>query len=202
LALFDIVIPDGIAVLWSSILFGTSFRRGQIVTTYESVVPVLVHEAIREGWSFFLFGAAPGVAARAGDNLVRTFPGVRIAGTHHGYVGPGEDMDAVVGLIARSKPTILLVALPQPKQEAWILRYRAELGANAVFAVGGYFDKLAKSVSIYPDWVKRTQLYWLYRLLTEPKRVWTRYTFGVPLFIWNVLRTRFRGEDRSLERAA
>ena len=198
LARFDIVIPDGIAVLWSARLFGTSFRREIIVTTYELIMPTLISEAIRQGWSFFLFGAEPDVAARAMENLVRTFPGLRVAGTHHGYINSSEEMNAVVALIATAKPTILLVGLGQPKQEEWILRYRDQLGASVVLAMGGYLDKLAKNASIYPDWVKRTQLYWLYRLLTERKRVWKRYTVGVLLFLWNILRARLWRRARSL----
>ena len=198
LARFDIVIPDGIAVLWSSRLFGTSFRRRDIVTTYELIIPALIPEAISQGWSFFLFGAKPDVVARASENLVRAFPGLRIAGTHHGYIRPGEEMEAMVVRIACAKPTILLVGLGQPRQEEWILRYREQLGARVVFAMGGYFEKLAKNVSVYPNWVKRTQLYWLYRFLTEPKTVWKRYTMGVPLFLWNIFRARLWRGVRSL----
>jgi N-acetylglucosaminyldiphosphoundecaprenol N-acetyl-beta-D-mannosaminyltransferase len=196
---FDIVIPDGIAVLWSSRLFGTSFRRDTMVTTYEVVMPVLVGEAIREKWSFFMFGGAPNIAARAMENLVRAFPGVGVAGTHHGYIRSDQEMDAVVRLIGRLRPTILLVGLGQPKQEEWILRYRDQLGASVILAVGSYFDKLARSVSLYPGWVKRTGLYWLYRLLTERGRVWRRYSIEVPIFAWNILRVRLTTHARSLD---
>lgn len=186
---FDLVTPDGIAVLWSSRLFGTLFRRENIVAM-EMTMPTLIPESIREGWSFFLFGGQPNVAARATENLSRAFPGIRVAGSRHGYIESCEDMNAVVASIALTRPTILLVGLGQPKQEEWILQYRDRLGATFILAVGGYLDKLARSASIYPEWIKRTQLYWLYRLLTERSRVWKRYSIGVPLFLWNVLRAR------------
>ena len=155
-------------------------------------MPTLIPASIREGWSFFLFGGEPNVAACAARNLSRAFPGIRVAGTHHGYIESGEQMAAVVACITHARPTILLVGLGQPKQEEWILRYGDRVGATFVLAVGGFLDKLARSVSIYPDWVKRTHLYWLYRLFTERQRVWKRYSLGVPLFLWNVLRARLQ----------
>src|SRR5579859_7484254 len=70
LARFDLVTPDGIAVLWSSRLFGAVYRR-QNIMAMELIMPILIPASIREGWSFFLFGGEPNVAARAARNLSR-----------------------------------------------------------------------------------------------------------------------------------
>lgn len=187
----DVVHPDGIAVLWSSRLFGRPFDRDNILVM-ECIMPTFAVEASRRAWTLFLFGGAAGVAERAKEKLEGAFPQMRVVGTHHGYLRLEEEMRAVVAMIARARPTIVLVALGQPMQEEWIVRYRDQLNARVIIGVGGYLDKLAKRAEIYPGWVERTHLYWFYRLLTEPARVWKRYSIGGVQFARTLLRAKVR----------
>jgi N-acetylglucosaminyldiphosphoundecaprenol N-acetyl-beta-D-mannosaminyltransferase len=187
----DYVYPDGVAVLWTSRWFGAGFRRENILVS-EYVLPLLVPRAIENNWSFYLVGGRPGVAARAADELRHAYPEIRIAGTHHGYVSSDAESQQVVDEVARLRPTFVLVGMGQPKQEEWIIRNRAALGAPVIIGVGGYLDKLSKRITAYPRWVSRVHLYWLYRLLTEPGNVWRRYTFGAARFALHVLAAKLR----------
>jgi N-acetylglucosaminyldiphosphoundecaprenol N-acetyl-beta-D-mannosaminyltransferase len=187
----DYVYPDGVAVLWTSRWFGAGFRRENILVS-EYVLPLLVPRAIENNWSFYLIGGRPGVAARAADELRQAYPEIRIAGTHHGYVSSDAESQEVVDEVARLRPTFILVGMGQSKQEEWIVRNRAALGVPVIVGVGGYLDKLSKRITAYPRWVSRVHLYWLYRLLTEPKNVWRRYTFGAVRFALYVLAAKLR----------
>ena len=194
----DVVAPDGVAVLWSTRLLGGRLFRDNIIVM-EYAMAVLGPEACRRGWSIFLFGGDVDIASRAAEKLEGTFPGLRVIGTHHGLIHSTGQMEEVVAQIGSLRPTILLVGLGQPKQEEFIVRYRQQLAANAIVGVGGYLEKLARRDTIYPRWVNRTHLYWLYRLLTEPRRVWKRYSCGVLRFLWLVARTSFRRRQSQVE---
>jgi len=172
----DVLAPDGIAILWPTRLLGEALERRNILVM-EYSMEVLAPEAVRQGWSLFLFGGDPTVAARAASQLTSLYPGLRIAGTHEGRVGTSGERQAAASLVAAAQPTIVLVGLGQPTQEAWVAEFRDRLGASAIICVGGYLEKLARRATIYPPWVNRTRLYWLHRMLTEPG-LWRRYTIG------------------------
>jgi|GEM_PF-1023245 len=195
----DLLTPDGVAVLSTSRFFGPRLERDNILVM-ECALPYVAPVAILKGWTFFLFGGGPGVADRGAEHLQARFPGIRIAGTHHGYITNDEDSERVIEEINRAAPSILLVGLGQPKQERWVARYRHRLNVKFILCVGGFIEKLSRRETVYPRWVYRYHVYWLYRLMTEPRRVWRRYAFGSFRFGAHLLRysvARRKGRRRS-----
>jgi N-acetylglucosaminyldiphosphoundecaprenol N-acetyl-beta-D-mannosaminyltransferase len=190
-ARLDVLAPDGIAIMWGARLLGHRVERANNMVM-EYSMPRLAELAVARGWSFFLLGSEPGVAERAADELRRAFPGIAIAGTHHGRIKSERENESIVAEIRKLQPTIVLVGMGQPRQEDWIVQNKGVLSGGAMIGVGGYLEKVSKRIEVYPEWVHRTRLYWLYRMLTEP-RLFTRYTFGGLRFGWNILRARLRG---------
>ncbi len=188
-AALDVVAPDGSALLWSSGLFGPRLRRENILVC-EYTMPLLLAEAARRQWSFFLLGGDADVATRAAARLREAEPALNVVGTHHGHLASETEWQAVIEEIQRVKPTILLVGMGQPKQEEWIVRNAPLVGAHVIIGVGGYLDKLSRRLAAYPAWVYRTNLFWLYRLIREPGRVWRRYTWGFLVFGMHVWRAK------------
>jgi N-acetylglucosaminyldiphosphoundecaprenol N-acetyl-beta-D-mannosaminyltransferase len=188
-AALDLVTPDGGALPWALRRLGAPFHREDSLSC-EYTMPALCLEAVREGWSFFLFGGDPGVAARAAARLKAAFPSITVIGTHHGHLKSEAELQGVLEEIQRLKPNILLVGMGQPKQEEWIVKNRNVVGEAVMIGVGGYLEKLSHRITGYPTWVYRTKLFWLYRLATEPKRVWRRYAFGFVMFGVHVWRAK------------
>lgn len=60
------------------------------------------------------------------------------------------------------------------------------LRAAVMVGVGAAFDFHAGLKKQAPRWVQRSGLEWLFRLLTEPRRLWRRYLINNPAFLWNV----------------
>ena len=60
--------------------------------------------------------------------------------------------------------------------------------------VGGTFDVLAGRVRRAPLPLRRANLEWFYRLLTEPRRALRQA--AIPRFAWQVLRARFGGASQ------
>ncbi len=144
-----------------------------------------------DGLGVYLFGGAEGVAAKAGEVLRSWHPELDVRGTHHGYPEPTESQ-RMVARINETQPGLLIVGMGTPIQEAWISRYREELTVPVVWGVGALFDFLAGVQRRGPRWMTDNHLEWLWRLGTDPGRLWRRYAVGNPVFLARVARQRFR----------
>jgi len=146
----------------------------------------------KTGMSMYLLGGEPGVAADAARVLATRYPGLGIVGTHHGhYDHDGPENDALIAKINTLHPDILLVGFGTPLQEKWIDQHFEELQVPVVWAVGALVDFVTGKKPRAPRWMLDHGLEWLYRLWTEPRRLWKRYIIGNFLFIWRVFKQRF-----------
>lgn len=183
----DLVVPDGTGVLMASRILGHPLpgrAPGRLI------VEALVGRASSLGSSFYLLGAAPGVAERAAERLRGRQPGLVVAGAFAGSPDQSWD-DAVVERIAAAAPQVLLVAYGMPAQEKWIARNLARLpSVRIAIGVGGVLDQLAGIARVPPRAVHDVGLEWLWRLVREPRR-WRRQRV-LPLFAALVLLQRLR----------
>ena len=180
----DLVTPDSMGILWGARKLGAPL--------IERVCGVDIARALceisgQEDFSVFFLGAAPGVAESAADNLKSEFPGLRVAGVHDGYFGPDEDAE-VVAKVRESGAKVLLVAMGIPKQEKWIAAHLNELGVCVAMGVGGSFDVFSGKVKRAPLWMQRRGLEWLYRLVSNPRKIGKVMT--LPRFVWLVWRAK------------
>jgi len=163
-----LLIPDGIGVVAAARLL----RLGRLQRVAGSeLMPRICALAAARARGVFLFGASAEVNERAAAALARSYPTLRIAGRHHGYV-PDADMESVVRAINDSGAEILFLALGSPRQELWMRRHLSALTAVRLCqGVGGTFDVLAGAVRRAPRVFIRLNLEWLYRLLAQPQRL-------------------------------
>jgi N-acetylglucosaminyldiphosphoundecaprenol N-acetyl-beta-D-mannosaminyltransferase len=188
----DLDYPDGQSIVWAARALGADVPE-RVATT--DLINPLVAECARQGKKLYLFGAAPGVAARAGQRLAERAPGLRYM-ARDGYVSE-EDMPGLIAEIAAYDPDILLVGLGDPLQQAWLADHRSELHVPAVLTCGGLFDWVSGANRRAPQWMISAGLEWLWRLILEPRRLAKRYLAGNPVFMgrftMQFLRSRFTG---------
>ncbi|WP_334109308.1 WecB/TagA/CpsF family glycosyltransferase [Thermodesulfitimonas autotrophica] len=178
----SLVTADGVGVVWAASVYGYSLP-GRV--TGIDLLVALCDRAAAEGWRVFFLGGQPGVAAAAASRLKAEYPGLMIAGEHHGYFTADEEA-MVLEKIKAAAPQLLFVGLGAPKQERWIYKYRQELGNVVAMGVGGSFDVLSGRAKRAPAWMQRWGLEWLGRLFYEPHR-WRRMLV-LPRFALLVLR--------------
>lgn len=130
--------------------------------------------------SLYLLGAKSGVAEATANNLQRDYPGLPIAGTHHGYFKNDTNM---LETINQSGASILLLAMGSPQQEMWLQQYKSQLNCQSALAVGGLFDFYSGSIPRAPIWMRELGMEWLFRLAQEPKTKFHRYVIGTPTFL-------------------
>ena len=180
----SLALPDGVGLLWAAGFLG---RPLQERVTGTDTVQRLAALAAQKGYSLFLLGAAPGVAATTAARLCETYPGLRIVGTHAGSPALEEE-DEIVKMIQKAKPDVLFVAYGAPQQDRWIARNLERLGVPVAMGVGGAFDFISGRAKRAPRWLQRLGLEWLHRLFHEPWR-WRRM-LALPKFVWLVVRER------------
>jgi len=184
----DLVYCDGAGVALGARLLG--YRLPGRMTGADWIEP-LCAACAETGTALYFLGGRPGVAARAAELLQGRYPGLRVAGSHHGYLAdPAVCTDAIAAVNAAS-PHILLVGMGTPAQEKWIAAHRARLEVAVVWAVGALFDFVAGAQPRGPRWMLDNGLEWLYRFYSDPRRLWRRYVVGNPLFLARVLAQRF-----------
>ena len=166
----DLAPADGIGLKWAAALLGDRIR--ELVPGSELVERMAERGAAR-GERWFLLGAAEGVAAAAGAELERRYPGLVIAGAWSGSPTPEHD-DEICRRIEAAQPVdVLLVAYGAPGQDRWSARNQPRLRIPVAIGVGGTFNFIAGRSRRPPALVKRLNLIWLFRLVTEPWR-WRR----------------------------
>ena len=179
------VTPDGMPVVWVARLKG--FDHVHRVYGPDLMLAEMEHSR-QTAHRHFFYGGGAGVAARLADTMRRRFPGIDIAGFHEPpFAGLNElCTPQTAELINAARPDIVWVGMSSPKQDRWMARMRPMLDAPVLVAVGAAFDFLSGTVSQAPRWMQRSGLEWLYRLGTDPRRLWRRYLVDNPWFVWEV----------------
>lgn len=190
----DTVFCDGAGVMLAARLLG---GRIPARITYADWLPVLSDLAETEGFSMYFLGGKPGTAEKAAAKLRRSRPALKIFGFRHGYFEKsGPENETVVREVNAASPDILIVGMGMPTQERWLMENRGKLNARVVLTGGAAFDYASGELRRGPRILTGNGLEWLARLAIEPKRLWSRYLLGNPLFVLRVMRQAARQKIR------
>ena len=196
----ELAVPDGIGVVKAAKMAGTPLKErlaGIDICTDTLMI------CAEKGMSVFFLGGKPGTAERAAKNMEQQIPGLKVAGTADGYFLPEEE-ERLVRRIAESGAGFAVVGLGSPKQELFMHRYAALLGAGtntpdsaaapgqagvkACMGVGGSLDVWAGEVKRAPEKFTRAGLEWLYRLVQQPSRI--KRIVKIPAYLFLVKFTK------------
>ncbi len=179
----ELVAADGIGIIYAAKILKRSLPGrvtgiGLVSLIFERLAPV--HGRV------YLFGAKPGVAELAGENIAKQYPGIEIAGCHDGYFSDDAD---IIADINRCRPDLLLVCLGVPKQERWMASRRGSVDVKLMMGLGGVLDVYAGTVKRAPKLFQKLGLEWLYRVICQPSRF--KRTLKLPKFLFAAIRARF-----------
>ena len=184
----ELVLPDGIGVVHAAKILKKPIREK--VAGIEFAAD-LIAEMAKEGRSLFLFGAKPGVAEQAAENLKKQYPGLVITGCRDGYFK--NDEEAVRDINAAGHCDVILVCLGAPKQERFIRRHLQEIDATLFCGLGGSLDIYAGTAQRAPAFYVDHGLEWLYRLKQEPWRA--KRMSKLPLFLLRAVKCKITGKE-------
>jgi len=189
----DLVTPDGMPLVWMLRWLGA--RSATRVYGPDLTLAVL-KQAEAAGIPIGFYGSTSEVIEHMVRNLRRRFPGVRVVFAEAPPFRPltPEEDERTTSAINAAGVRILFVGLGTPKQDRWMHAHRGRVQA-VMLGVGAAFDFLAGMKPQAPRWMQRSGLEWLFRLATEPRRLWRRYLRQNPRFavlaVAQILRARF-----------
>jgi N-acetylglucosaminyldiphosphoundecaprenol N-acetyl-beta-D-mannosaminyltransferase len=177
----DLTTPDGMPLVWGLKRLGVT----EATRVYgPDLTPVVLDKATARHIPVGFYGGAPEVLAKLVEVCRTRWPGLEIRYAYSPPFRPlSEEGDKrIVDEINSSGARILFVGLGCPKQETWMATHRGHVRA-AMLGVGAAFDFLTGSKKQAPGFVQRAGLEWLFRLMTEPRRLWRRYLRHNPRFV-------------------
>ena len=182
----DLVIPDGIGVIYASKILGRPLK-GRVPGV--DFAAGLMDRMAKNGRKLFLLGAKPGVAEEAAAKLAEAHPGLIVCGTHDGYF---KEDGPVAEEIRQSGADVVFVCLGAPKQEKWIRKNGEATGASLLIGLGGSLDVFAGRVERAPEAWQKLGMEWLYRGLKEPVRL--KRIAKLPFFLVSAVGARIKGK--------
>ncbi|MDK2865985.1 MAG: N-acetylglucosaminyldiphosphoundecaprenol N-acetyl-beta-D-mannosaminyltransferase [Clostridiales bacterium] len=185
----DLTVPDGIGIILASRIHNLELTER--IPGIDLMAKMLAY-ANRSNKSIFLFGAKPGVAEKAAQNIAEQYGNIKIVGVQDGYFDEREEL-RILDRINEVKPDILFTALGAPKQEKWIYKYRKLLNVKVAMGVGGSIDVWAGTAKRAPKIFQKMGLEWFYRLLKEPTRIGRMML--LPKFLIKVIFTKAQASD-------
>jgi len=183
------VTPDGMPLVFLARRSGTA----EVDRVYgPDLLMATCGHSVPRGYRHFFYGGAPGVADELARRLQARFPGLVVAGT---YSPPfrattAEEDDEIAAMLNAAQPDFVWVGLSTPKQEYWMAKFRPRLDAAILLGIGAAFDFHSGSKPQAPRFIQRSGFEWLFRLMTEPKRLWPRYRRVIPAFIYLALKQK------------
>jgi N-acetylglucosaminyldiphosphoundecaprenol N-acetyl-beta-D-mannosaminyltransferase len=176
----DLVTPDGMPLVWGLRWLGVA---GATRVYGPDLTPVVLGLAEAERIPVGFYGGAPNVLEELCREVSRQWPRLEIAfasSPPFRELTHAEDLEAANDIDA-SGARILFVGLGCPKQEVWMAGHRGRVTA-VMIGVGAAFDFLAGTKRQAPRFLQRAGLEWVFRLATEPTRLWKRYLRQNPRF--------------------
>jgi N-acetylglucosaminyldiphosphoundecaprenol N-acetyl-beta-D-mannosaminyltransferase len=177
-----LVVPDGMPIVFMARRLGDRYTS----RVYgPDLMRRLTEISAQKGYRQFYYGGQRGLAEKLARNLQARYPTLAVTGTLAPPFRPltPEEDESEVAQINNAKPDIVWVGLSTPKQEYWMASHLCRLDAPVLIGVGAAFDFLAGTKKQAPRWMQRVALEWLYRLSSEPRRLWRRYIRIVPSFM-------------------
>lgn len=178
----DLVTPDGMPLVWMMRLKG---ERDQTRVYGPALMLHILEAAAREGVPVGFYGSKLDVLTTLVERMQLRHPLLNVAFV---YSPPFRDLsreedEEIISRIHASGVRVLFVGLGCPKQEIWMAEHKDRVSA-VMLGVGAAFDFLAGAKSQAPLWMRNSGLEWLFRLFTEPGRLWKRYLWNNPRFIF------------------
>ncbi len=162
----DLVIPDGIGIVWGARKFGKRiiYRIPGIEFAWD-----LLSLSEKRNYGVYFLGAKKEVLEKALDKIRSSFPKLNITGFHSGYFDKNEEKE-IINEINEKNTDILFAGMGGGKQEKWIWAHK-ELNVPVAIGVGGSFDVWSGKVRRAPAFVQKMGLEWLYRMIVQPTRI-------------------------------
>lgn len=186
----DYLLPDGHGfVIAARIIHNINIKR----ITGADIHRYLLTIAEKEAFKVFYLGASEQCLQKIEKKISKEYPNIRL-----GYYSPpyknefsNEETRIMYEKVNAYSPQILFIGMTAPKQEKWVYDNQDHLNANVICSIGAVFDFFAGTVKRPGYLWQKLGLEWLIRLIRNPKKLWKRTILSAPIFLFDLLKTKF-----------
>lgn len=192
----DMVTPDGMPLVW----LGRAAGHRTIDRTYgPDLMRAFCDLSQQKGYKHFLYGGTSESLKQFEEKLISLYPKLNIVGSYAPPFRPAHSVeeDEIIHQINSSGADVIWIGLGSPKQDYWMVDHRKRIHVPVMVAVGAAFDFIAGVKKQAPVWIQRSGFEWLFRLCSEPKRLWKRYLFGNAKFIFYIIKYLISGRKQN-----
>ena len=192
MAKFDLVLPDGMPVVWALNLRGAGLSD----RVYGPYFMKYALQNTSRPWRHFFFGDTEECLEDLRRAALKLQPNIEIVGALSPPFRQWNESDEArfAQTINNAAPDFVWVALPGGRMERWIIDNQSRYQRGVFLAVGDAFTLLSGRRPFAPKWMQRLGLTWLFRLLAEPGRLGPRYLRYNSLFVFYLLRDSLLGQ--------
>mgnify|MGYP002625497365 FL=1 len=185
----DVLIPDGISIVKACRFLNAKSQPKERIAGWDLFVYEM-EKLNRVGGKVMFLGSSDAVLNLIRHRVAEKYPKIEVDTYSPPYKPEfsDEDNEAMISAINHSNPDLLWIGMTAPKQEKWAYTHLNRLDVHChIGTIGAVFDFFAGTVKRAPERWQRAGLEWLYRLLSEPRRMWRRYFIGNAKFIYYIM---------------
>lgn len=188
---FSNLYSDGIGLYFASkLLYGKNGFKQKITGT--DLYPYLFRLANRNCYKIFFWGGSKLANSRLVNVMRTNYPKINLVGN---YERDFLDFEHIKNQINALSPDMLFIGLGTPTQEEISKKLYDTCNTKLIICVGSGLDYTSGVYKRAPLFFQKIGFEWFVRLIYNPKRYWKRYIFGIPEFIFRVIKERFNKHD-------
>lgn len=191
--------PDGMPLVWALRSYGYTEQER---VDGPNLMLKLCELSIVKKYKIFLYGGTKETLEELTQTLLKQYDGIEIVGTHSPPFRQltQEEDNEVMNMINSTEADIVFVSLGCPKQEYWMYHHRDRIN-GIMIGVGAAFDFITGRIKRPPMLFQRLGLEWLFRLFKEPKRLWKRYAYNNPVYVYRFLKTYRKNKNIAMTKS-
>jgi len=183
----DILLPDGIGVVWSNLFIN---RKKICKIAGADLHTFLLNKANLESGKCFYLGSSDEVLGKIKNKLSKEYPQIQFQSFSPPYKDDFTEADSedMINRVNAFAPDLLFVGMTAPKQEKWVRRYKQRINSKMICSIGAVFDFYAGTIKRPNEVMIRLGLEWFGRFLSQPQRMWKRYFYYGPVFLYKTVK--------------
>lgn len=190
-----VLIPDGISIVKACRFLNAKSQPKERIAGWDLFV-FEMEKLNRVGGKVMFLGSSDAVLKLIRQRVAEKYPKIEVDTYSPPYKPEfsDEDNEAMISAINHSNPDLLWIGMTAPKQEKWAYKHLDRLEVHChIGTIGAVFDFFAGTVKRAPECWQKAGMEWLYRLLSEPRRMWRRYFIGNAKFLYYIMVEKIMG---------
>lgn len=191
----DVLLPDGVGIV-AAVRLQTGEKIKKISGSNLHVY--LLNKLNKEYGSCFYLGSSDKTLKKIKAKLAIEYPNIRV-GCYSPPFKPSfskNENNQMISAVNQFKPDVLFVGMTAPKQEKWAVANHEQLNTKLIGSIGAVFDFYAGTMNRPSNFWVDMGFEWLGRLINEPKRMWKRYLYYGPVFVYTLLKYKIKYKSK------